>query len=496
MGKGTVSTGREILDGTLNLGFYQVVILGSGFIIAATLTRWLGPHGYGQYSLAVNFVLVVEVAVATLLFPAVQQIAAAENPMPLASSLLRLFLGAGLLGWLLLSGGAGWLADGFDEPLLRTLLPMLAVEIPLFAWTQAHAGVLMGLGRYRHRAVLGIIRWCARAVFVVALVGSGFGVRGAIVGLVSSTLLEAVLCRRILTLRVFNTPTVPIRRLLASTGALAGAALVIRFLVGLDIFMLKGLGFDSSAIGLYASAQTLSTMPVILLAGSVQAVLAALSRAYSGGRIDEARQAARTVLRIPFWLLPFGAAAAGSAGAVMALVFGEPYRDAGSVLRLLLLASIATVGFYFGNSVVAGAGAPRRVLRDMGVALTVAVPAHVVLIPRLGPMGAATATTAACLVGWAAALVSVRRMLRVRPGFGTVARCLLVAAAAGTLSAVWPTDGLSVVVEMAVIAATAVVLLVVVGEIDHDDRSALRVLVTRRPPVPAAAAAGTDGPRS
>lgn len=475
--------GSEFLEGSLKLGFAQLVTLTSGFLTAFFLTRWLEPNGYGLYSLAVNLVIFVEqIIMAMFLRPSIKHVADAHDPIPVAATVIRLFACLGFGGAVAVALSANSLSKLFSEPGISTLLPLLAIEIALSSWSQGHIGILMGLGKYDQPALLGAIRWCTRLVLVVSLVAAGFSVEGAVLGCVLASLVEAILCRYMLCVPIFTASPMPVRAFFATTGALTFAGLAARLFVGIDLFMLKGLGVSTADVGIYAAVQIVSTAPIFLAAGSAQTLLSALSRALRAGKIDAATKTARTTLRVPFWLLPGAAIAAGSSTQLMELLFGELFAVGGPILALLVFASLALLELIFATSIVTASGHNRRALRDVLVPLLIAIPSHLMLIPRFGGLGAAAATTGACIIAMFFGLSSVHTIWRALPPFGSVVRCCIVAACFGVVSTSWNTSGFMLLTELTVLALLSFLALFLLGEFPHTDRAAFWSLFRRSRP--------------
>lgn len=120
------------LGGPPSVFLAEGLVLPTGLIVAACLSRQLGPADYGLFALALSTVGAVE-----------------------------------------------WVARELDVPARAWCLRILAVEIPITSLASASHEVLVARGRIRPRALSSAARGSARLAFILLLVGLGFGVPGA-----------------------------------------------------------------------------------------------------------------------------------------------------------------------------------------------------------------------------------------------------------------------------------------------------------------------------
>src|SRR5262245_14782939 len=87
---------RHLFDGTVWVFLAEALILPTGLVTAAFLTRRLGPEGYGLFTIAATIVIWLEVSITALFSrPSFKFIAEAADWKPLGATLLWLHLVTG-----------------------------------------------------------------------------------------------------------------------------------------------------------------------------------------------------------------------------------------------------------------------------------------------------------------------------------------------------------------------------------------------------------------
>ncbi|MFI5323065.1 MAG: lipopolysaccharide biosynthesis protein [Thermodesulfobacteriota bacterium] len=191
------STGaRHMLDGTVRVFLSESLLIPTGLLTTIFLTRMLGPGNYGIYGLAVSIVLWIEYSICNMFGgTSIKFIGETDDWEPIATTVLKLYLivcaAAVLALWLF----SGKIAEILNAPNLESCLSPLAIDIPIFVLSSAHLHILVGLGKFRERALTRAVRWLSRLVLIVVLVEVGLSVEGAILGIIASSLLELIIVR-------------------------------------------------------------------------------------------------------------------------------------------------------------------------------------------------------------------------------------------------------------------------------------------------------------
>jgi O-antigen/teichoic acid export membrane protein/SAM-dependent methyltransferase len=464
----------------------EALVVPTGILAAALVTRTLGASGYGLFTLALAVVLATENVLGSFFGRAtIKLVSEADDPRPAAAAAGRLYVGLGLAAMLVLWLAAEPLARLFEAPRFAVLLRIAALDLPATALARSLRDTLVGLGRFDQRARAAAVRWTSRLLLIALAVFAGLGVEGALAACVGASLLEALASRTGLGLLTASTAGFPLSRLLAYSLPLLLHGLGISLFARLDLFALKALGFDAATAGLYAAAGNAAGAFQFAAVVLSPLLLSTLSRRLADGRLREARALVRDAVRFALLAIPFAAIAAGAAPELLRLVYGAGFESAAPVMRLLMVAAAAHVVAGVSVGAVVAAGHPWRIAAIGTLAPLAALAGHLLAIPVFGPLGAAAVSTTVAVAAAAGAVALVAAAWRVLPPAATALRAVLVAAPLLALALWWRPGALGTLVEMAVLGAAAVLLLVVGGEFDgielHRAAAVIRRLL-RRPP--------------
>ena len=132
-----------------------------------------------------------------------------------------------------------------------------------------------------------------------------------------------------------------------------------------------------------------------------------------------------------------------------------------SIVALVII-SVTTVIF-------AAVGRPGSAFAFNGPLLLLALAGHLVLVPRVGAVGAAATTTVTTWAVAVATMVGVNLWCQVSPGRGTVARIMVTSAIAYALARAWHAPGGWVIPQLLALCGVVLLLLFVLGELTARD---------------------------
>ena len=454
-----------MIDGTARVFLAEALIVPTGLLTVALLTRHLGPSDYGRYTLAVTFVLWLEWGFsAPFARAAVRLVGGAAEWGPMAALVVRVQFVVGVLTALALWLTAPIVARTLDEPALSSLLRLFSLDLPLFALAQAHQQVLIALGHFRVRALLSAARWIVRLALIAAAVAFGLSVRGIVMAVVSTTAIEVALARRFVRPQLFGRVEVPVRQMFDYAVPLLLSALCLRVFDRIDVVLLKFFGRTSAEVGMYGAAQNLTLVTGLFSLSFSPILLSTLAQAVRAGDMTHARQIARDSMKIGLLLLPVAAIVAASARDIVAFVFGTQYLASTAVFQWLIFAGVASVTISIVVAVLTGGSRPFWTLYAVAPLPVIAIIAHTWAIPRFGPVGAAMVTTLCGCGGAMFGVVAVYRLWQVTPPATSALRSVILAAAGALAASSWPSPGVLVIVKLAVLGLGVLVLLLVSGE--------------------------------
>lgn len=465
--------------GTIQVLLAECLVFPLGLVTAAYVGRTLGPRDYGIFSVALATGDVIEWTIVSLFSRAtVQVVSEAVEWQAVAAGALRLQTAIGLAIGAVFFVAADVVAAALGEPSMAWLLRVLALELPLLAAGLTFRNVLTGRGKYRERATSSALRIFARMVLVIALVGVGFAIRGAIVGEVLSTVVWLIIVWAWARVPPM-TPTLPDgnRRLWALARPLFLLSLSLRALDKVGVVALKMLGASAQEAGWYAAAQNFGIAPGLFAVSFSPLLLNALASSIRGGDLAPGRPLVRNALRAVFGIVPFAAFGAGTAAEIVRLIYGPGYEPAARLAIPLLGSAVGMAIVSVAAAILAAADEARRISRLVWPTTVAAMVLLVLVVPRYGAMGAAVVVGGASLVGAAIVLETVRRCWGVGVPAGTVIRTLAVSALTLFAGLVWPAYGAWLLVKTAIFVTGIVVLLAALGEFSREDIELAKRLV-------------------
>jgi hypothetical protein len=101
------------------------------------------------------------------------------------------------------------------------------------------------------------------------------------------------------------------------------------------------------------------------------------------------------------------------------------------------------------------------------------------LIPRLGTLGAALVSLAVAWIGALTALLTVYRLWRITPPVGILWRSIVVSAGVYVLTVSWPASGVFLLFKLTVLCFCIVALFFMLGEFAASELTAARSLPWR-----------------
>ena len=475
----------RLADGVVRGFAAELLLLPTGLVTAAVLTRVLGPEGYGLFSLAATFMAwLAWTSTAFLARAAVKIVSEADDWVPVASSVLRWRLALGAASTLLVLAAAGPTARALGAPELAQYLRAFAVDLLLFNLARAYREVLTGTGRFREVAIVTVVRWTARMVLIVALVVATGSVMGAVVGSVGATLAEVLMARHFQRLSLRGPRGVTPRGMWGVAAPLLVYGAAMQLYAKVDLFALSALGGTVSDAGLYGAAQNLAVAPGLFALAFAPPLLATLGRLGRNGGHEDARSLGRTALRVTLALVPVAALVAGASAEIVRVIFGPAFAGAAPLVALLFAAAVALAVTAVAVAIVTAAHHTGMVsLLGVGI-LAAAVAGHLLVIPRWGATGAATVTAVTGAVGALVALALVHRVWRVRVA-GTALRAALVAAPAYWAAATLTTPSAwGVAAKLALLALAVAGAFVALGELTGAEVTRLRAALPGARPAP------------
>ena len=476
------SSVRHSLHGTLWVMIVEGLTLLLGFFIFIFLGRKLGPGGYGLYSLVAVLMLWIEWSITSIFDKAaIKLISEAEDWGPIATAVVRLQLFVSIIVTFIVILLAGPLAALFQEPALAGYIRLFSLDIPIYCLAQSHKNILDGIAWFRRRAFTTLVRWVAKLALIFLLIQLGLSIKGAIIANIGASVFELALSRFWIRPVFLKSSGYPVRELLVSYGMpLLLQSLSLRLFGRIDLFALKALGGTAEQAGIYSAAQNLS-IPVSLVGLSLPVILlSTLSRTLGRGELVLAKKLMVNAMRIVFWVLPVVSLLPWFASDLVRLVLGDKYIHAAPLLSLLCFASLSSIMLSINLTILIASGRAYTTSILTIPMVVCAVAGHLILIPRLGPVGASYVTAAVSTAGALCSTAFVCRLWKILPPLKTVLRSVCVALLGCLTVAWWPAANTLVAVKFLAIVAGCLGLFIASGEFSASDLLLFRSMLSMR----------------
>jgi O-antigen/teichoic acid export membrane protein len=476
---------RHMVEGTIRVFLGEMLLLPTGLLTAAYLTRKLAPEGYGLFTVSAGMVAWIEWSVAAIFAgAALKLIGEADDWRPIGAAVARLHFVLGGAIALTLWLCASPIAIVLKAPDLAGYLRLFAIDIPIFSLAQAHRSILVGIGGFQQRAMVTAIRWIARLLFIVILVQAGLSIRGAIIGSIGASLIELAYCRFYVQPQLLGRISFPIRQLWGYAVPLLLCAVSMRLLNKLDLFMLQGLRGHAAETGIYGAAQNLTLIPGLFSLSFAPLLQSTLSRMVGDGELGLARRTACDAFRVVIGMLPFAALTSGVAEEIVVCVFGGAFQPASTVLAVLIFGSVGFLGISVATAILTVAGKLRWTVLITAPLVLASIAGNIWLIPKFGVLGAALVTTLVASVGALTAVATVRRFWQISIPTATLARSLLISVGAYALGVVWPVSTLLLLtLKLSAISVLILFGFYVLGEFSVAELDAVGAFFRRQPVV-------------
>jgi O-antigen/teichoic acid export membrane protein len=335
----------------------------------------------------------------------------------------------------------------------------------------SYEGALHGYRRFGALATAQVAFAMARVATVVALFAIGFSIGGALLAMVCSSLAICVFLGvrlRLWGFRPGRRAAIDIARLAASMSL---CLIATQVLLNLDAWSLKVLWTQGGdVIGYYVASANVARTLSIIPSAQAGVLFASVAWAMAGNDGPLALRHIREASRLALIASAGACVILGlNAGDTLALLFSGAYAGGAAFLPLQLVAFGLFALLNVCTSALMAVGRQRLV----SIVLTVAVPvigfSNYLLIPAMGPIGAAISLVVGMAFAWlAAGAVAWRHFGPLMPG-RTVFRVTGAVILVGASSAAFDLGGAWIVVKLFLLSGLYAVLLYVSGEISGDD---------------------------
>jgi stage V sporulation protein B len=371
------------------------------FVISIILARHLGAYDLGVYRLTYTFygvatmVGALGIAVAVIKFVAEYKDDEA-NLNKIVSSAIITSLVAGVIMSLIIYLLSQTVADLFRTPEMKIQLMLLSPVFPFILVNSILYGTLNGLRKMKRYAIALILQQVLMTVSTVILIYRDFGVSGAIISIViSSIVMSAYLiysCRGYFHL-ILDGYLETTKKLLTFGSQMFGANLINMINLQADVAFL-GYFLTATNVGYYSAATGLSKFFLVVPQAIQTVSYPATSEYWTQKDIPGLKKMLDKSLKYSaLALMPAGLAIGFFAEDIVSRIYGQGFQQSALPLQILLLGTVifGVACTSIGGS-LAGINRPDLSLKAAGISAGANVILNIVLIPKFGIAGAAIAT--------------------------------------------------------------------------------------------------------
>ncbi|HWP24697.1 MAG TPA: oligosaccharide flippase family protein [Candidatus Binatia bacterium] len=459
--------------GTRQLFLAKCFFFAFAYVIAAILARKLGAVEYGIYGVVISVLLWLEILGNAGVPGATAKLIADRryDPEDVERSGRALLISLSVLlvivCWFLAPQVANLMRVSNGEALFR----IAVVDLPFAALYASYEGVLYGRCRFGVIAAAQVLYTATKLTGIIALVGVGFSVERV---LVINVLATCIVCLA-LTLGFPPRGFKPMRATIAQIGGIAAPMalylIASQVLINLDLWSLASLWKgDAEVVGQYVASMNLAKILCLIPAAQAGVLFSSIAWALASRDASRAQLHIHEASRFALIIAAGTVTLLGIDGSeVLSTLFSKAYAEGHRVLPLQLAGfGVFALLDIFSHSLMA---VGRRSFAAGTIVATVPLVwlSNYFLIPRFGPLGAATSlllgmAAAACVTGSMAYRYfgSVIRL-------STVMRVLIAIVSVGLVSKAITVQGPWIVLKLGMLSSLYLVVLFMLGEITTKD---------------------------
>jgi PST family polysaccharide transporter len=265
----------------------------------------------------------------------------------------------GVVSMVLVVAAAPFAAAMYQAPILRTILPIMALSMPLGALSTVPEVKIRAALNFRFLARYSIMEFAVSQALIVALALSGFGVFSFVFPA------PIVAAARALVFWIVAKPEFGRMRIkqlgmMGSSSAVVFGTKIITAFVGQGDYFILGLIASKPVVGSYYFAFKLASQPIQLLAGNVSNVLFPTL----AGLWDDPERQRRTALNasriLSFLVMPYCFTQAAIARPLLTLAFGTKWEAAIPLVQILSVGLAFDAVSWVAGSLLSARGEFRR----------------------------------------------------------------------------------------------------------------------------------------
>lgn len=399
---------------------------GLGLLFVIVVTRLVSPSIYGVFTLSISIISFIQGFASLNLYRSIDyyvpQYLSDKKYDKAKGVIITIVVVAGItstFGMVLVYIFTEPLSEFFNEPLLIIALPILSILILINTWKQILLASFNSIKKLKYRVLMkDVISPVARISIVLVLLLAGWDLLGLVATQVLGITIAIIFGGFFLFYEASWIRTAVFRRissqeLISYSLPLMFAGIIYSIVGQIDYFMI-GRFMSSADVGYYRVAFLISSNLLVVLSAITPVFKPMISEHQQNTGIIQQRfrLATRwvTMLTIPiaitFILAPH---------VYLAIFFTAEYAIAGSAVIALTLGYLLNATFGPEGMMLEGLGFTRLTLLNTVILVTTNVVLDVLLVPRIGILGAGIGTAIALTIAGIAGIIEIYYLRRVHP---------------------------------------------------------------------------------
>ena len=397
-GVGTARGGISYIFGSLVRAFAL-------FLLLIILARLLNPMLFGLYTLAIAFYGIIEViayfGIGTALRKRIPEAKKNEEIMAIITGGYIYSVAIGIVLAIVGFALSNYIAVNiYNNPAVGYLLQIASITVIVDVLFNVGTSSLVGLIRNRDAAVSNVIYSISSLVFSPLLFLLGYGVAGALIGLLIGYVVGAAISFWYLLKSISFKFVMPTRKIIdeltyfsipvfVSNMSNIGATNFGILFFGASLSVALGASASASILGNYGAAYKLGSFATVILSSATFVLLPAFSHAFVNKKLSKRISAVYngSLYYTMLFLLAAVAYAISVSVPLNALLFSYNYNSAPVYFAIIATGiAIGVIGTYAGTLLI-GRGNVRRFMFYQVIVAAVEIASMILLIPSLGAIG-------------------------------------------------------------------------------------------------------------
>ena len=395
---------RKILMPGLVLTASNLIVRLMGYLYRVLMGRMLTPYEFGILNLALPIQYMVIILSSSGIAPAIAKFVSEyevkkdfeKRDLVISSSLVFYTLVGLALGIVFYLASPYIGQHIFNEERVIVPLQIASIALPFGMLVAVYTGIFQGFKKIEYMGGTLVIEQGLRVFFAVLFVSFGLTAVNAILGSTLgfiAVLPVAYLIFRKMGLRVSGYSFSEFKRIFRFSLPISATALSAFVLAYIDILLL-GYFLSAREVGIYSAAAPTSRMVMAFSTALYAVMLPSVSETVAKKDRPQLKEYVTYAYKLSLViLLPLTIVSILLSGPIITLLFGSQYAGAAGPFEILVIGTAFLGIFTLNSGIFQGAGRPGV---PMAILVSTAVLdglLNIMLIPRLGIIGAATAST-------------------------------------------------------------------------------------------------------